>query len=272
MECTNEWMEALGCKTVADLQKVEVERLVLTASTYLGLRIWPERDGRTVPLNPYDAWAEGAARDMEILHGCNKDEVGVFIWGMGREYFLAYAEDRKARKMELLTEEERALVESYCRDARDVGHDYSSSCRLIDQIVFAAPLFRLSEIQTKAGGAAYTYFFTPESSVPLVRCGHGVELNTVFNHPEELRIAGRPFDETFSRTMRRMWVQFAKCGDPSLTAGQSPDGHAKEWPRYDPEDRYVMVLDESGIHPEREADRSILDWERTYFLTKHYFI
>lgn len=31
-----------------------------------------------------------------------------------------------------------------------------------------------------------------------------------------------------------------------------------------------MVLDEYGIHPAKEADVKIVDWERTYFLTKYY--
>ncbi len=52
--------------------------------------------------------------------------------------------------------------------------------------------------------------------------------------------------------------------------GQSPDGKAKEWPLYDLKDKQVMVLDEFDIHPAKEADVKIVDWERTYFLTKYY--
>ena len=82
---------------------------------------------------------------------------------------------------------------------------------------------------------------------------------------------GRVFDETFSKTIRRMWVQFAKTGNPSLSADLSPDGKAKEWPLYDLKDRKVMVLDEFNIHPEKESERKIVDWDRTYFLTKTMF-
>ena len=270
--CTNEVMELLGCKTVADLQKVDVEKLLHEAGIALNLRVWAERDGRILPLDPYAAYMNGAAKDLDLLHGCNKDEVGYFIWGMTPEGFNAYAEDRKAAKLALLTEEEKALVESYCKDAKDVSPEYISTCRLIDQIVFIAPLFRMSENQTMAGGKSYTYFFTPESSKPLVKSGHGVEISTVFNHPEETLVSGRAFDETFSKTLRKMWVQFAKTGNPSLTAEQSPDGKAKEWPLYDLENKRIMVFDEFNIHSEKEADRKILDWDRTYFLTKHYFI
>ena len=72
--------------------------------------------------------------------------------------------------------------------------------------------------------------------------------------------------------MRRMWVQFAGTGNPSLAAEQSPDGKAKEWPRYDLENKQVMIFDESNIHVEKEAERKILDWDRTYFLTQYYCI
>jgi para-nitrobenzyl esterase len=130
----------------------------------------------------------------------------------------------------------------------------------------------MCENQTKAGGKTYTYFFTPESSVPMLRSGHAVELSTVFNHPEETLVTGRMFDETFGKTMRKMWVQFSKTGNPSLSADISPDGKAKEWPLYDLENKYIMVLDEFNIHPEKESERNILDWEKTYFLTKYYCI
>jgi para-nitrobenzyl esterase len=130
----------------------------------------------------------------------------------------------------------------------------------------------MSENQTIGGGRSFTYFFTPESGTPLIRSGHGIELSVVFNHPEETLVTGRTLDETFCKTMRRMWVQFAKTGNPSLTAAQSPDGKAKEWPLYDLENKQVMIFDEFNIHAEKEAERQIVDWERAYFLTKYYCI
>ena len=83
---------------------------------------------------------------------------------------------------------------------------------------------------------------------------------------------GRVFDETFSRTLRKMWVQFAKTGNPSLSAEQSPDGKAKEWPLYDLDNKRVMVFDEFNVRAEKENTMKIVDWDRTYFLTRHYCI
>ena len=61
--------------------------------------------------------------------------------------------------------------------------------------------------------------------------------------------------------MRKMWVQFAKTGVPS-----------EDWPLYDLKDKRVMVLDEFDIHPAKESEVKIVDWERTYFLTNYYML
>ena len=266
---TNIFMEILGCKTVADLQKVDVEKLLVALETLGDMRIGPEKDGKYLPLDPYEAYANGAAKDIAILQGVNKDEMNYFmVFDGGVEFFLEEVGGRWAENSARLTDEERALVESFCKGIK--GERYEPLCRLYNQIWFIAPLFRLSENHTKAGGKSYNYYFTVESSVPLVKSGHAVELSTIFNHPEETLVTGRKFDETFSKTMRKMWVQFAKTGNPSLSAEDSPDGKAHEWLLYDSENKGVMVLDEFNIHPSKESELKLVDWERCYFLTKYY--
>ena len=267
--CTNELMETLGCKTVADLQKVDAQKLVGVATELLPLRLAPERDGNLLPRNPWEAVANGAVKDITYLHGVNKDEMNFFLVGMGGpEPFNEWAVARKEMKLATLTTEEKALVESFCKDVK--GESYEPYCKLFSQLMFNAPCMRLSEEQTKAGGKSYTYYFTVESALPMLKSAHGMALAPLFKHPELDGDTGRPFDETFSKTMRKMWVQFAKTGNPSISADVSPDGKAKQWPLYDLKDKQVMVFDEFNIHPEKESQRGIVDWDRTYFLANYY--
>ncbi|WP_031554831.1 carboxylesterase/lipase family protein [Oribacterium sp. FC2011] len=268
--CTNKIMDALGCKTVADLQKIDTDTLVSTAGSLLAMRTAPERDGKFLPLNTYEAYTNGAAKDIDILTGCNKDEFNYFVLALGVEGFIAWGEQRKAEKMAQLTDEQKTLVESFCKNIK--GEIYEPLTRMFDQIWFNAPVFRTAEEQTRAGGRAYTYYFTVESAVPLLKSAHGVEVSTIFNHPEEMGDTGRVYDETFSRILRRIWVQFSKTGNPSLTAEESPDGKARDFPIYDPENRYVIVLDEFNIHAEKEAELKIVDWDKAYFLTNYYVL
>ena len=269
VDSTNKLMEALGCKTVADLLKVDGEKL-LEASSVLFLRQFPERDGKILPIDTFAAYASGAAKDIEILVGCNKDEMDFFVYSFGLNGWNKWVTGRKAEKLSRLPEEEKALIESYRKDVK--GDSYEPDSRLFSQIWFLAPTIRISEEQTKAGGKAYTYYFTPESPDPIMKCGHAIELSIVFNHPEFTEDTGRQFDETFCKTMRKMWVQFAKTGNPSLSADISPDDKEKEWPLYDLENKRVMVLDEFNIHPEKESEIKIVDWDRTYFLTKYHML
>ena len=102
-----------------------------------------------------------------------------------------------------------------------------------------------------------------------MKSGHAVELSELFNHAEETTVTGRQFDQTFSKTMRKRRARFAKTGNPSLSADISPDGKAKEWPLYDLKDKQVMVFDAFDIRAEKAADMKMVDWDRTYFMTKY---
>lgn len=92
--CTNELMEILECKTVADLKKISSEKL-LEASRALMLRMFPERDGKYLPIKPFDAYASGVAKNIVFLQGCNKDEMNFFVAGFGISDFMNWANVQK---------------------------------------------------------------------------------------------------------------------------------------------------------------------------------
>ena len=266
---TNDLMEALGCKTVADLMKVDARTLIDTAAATVALRIFPVRDGNILPFDPWEAYENSIAKDIVFLQGCNKDEMNCFVSDWTVEGFKAWAADRKTKKFaQQLTPEERAKIESYCKEG--AVEDWDADSRLFGHSWFIEGAIKMSESQTKGGGKSYTYYYRVESSDPIRKSAHFEEVPVVFAHPE--MIEGRQYDATFMKTMRKLWVQFAKTGNPSLSASESPDGKAKVWPLYDLKEKQVMVLDEFDIHPAKESDVKIVDWERTCFLTKYYML
>ena len=265
---TNQVMGMLGCKTVAELRKVPLDRLLETCIV-LGMRnIGPVRDGKLLPEDVYKAYADGTAADIEIMQGCNKDEFYYFLHMTGRDSFIPWIAGMKEDKLAQMTEEDRKLAESFCANIK--GDVFEPACRFMDQVWFNAPLIRQSEMQAKAGGKSFTYYFTSESPDQTLKCGHAVELSVVFGKPEVGKEEhGMEVDETFAKTLRKMWTQFARTGDPSLSVDISPDGKSHAWPPYDPENMYVMVFDEADIHTVREPEVGIVDRERTYPLTRY---
>ena len=255
---TNDLMEALGCKTIADMMKLSADKLVATAAETVALRLFPVRDGRVLPLDPWEEYTKGIAKDIVFLQGCNKDEMNCFVADWGVENFKAWAAERKTKKYaQLLTEDEKAKIENFCKEG--AVEDWEPDSRLFSHSWFIDGAVKMSETQTMGGGKSYTYYYRVESSDPIRKSAHFEEVPIVFAHPEF--VDGRPYDAAFSKAMRQMWVQFARTGCPS------PD-----WPLYDLKDKKVMVLDEFDIHPAKESDVKIVDWERTYFLTKYYML
>ena len=84
MACTNIMLDVLGCKTVADLVKLDA-RTLADESEAVRLRICPERDGKHLPVDPLEAYAEGAAKDLDLMFGCNRREFDWFAAAMGEE-------------------------------------------------------------------------------------------------------------------------------------------------------------------------------------------
>ena len=78
------------------MQKIDAQK-IFEASAVLSMCQFPERDGRILPLDPYGAYAKGAAKNIDILQGCNKDEFDFFVSGFGVEGFKEWAADRKER-------------------------------------------------------------------------------------------------------------------------------------------------------------------------------
>ena len=165
IEGTNKLMEALGCKTVADLLKVDGDKLLETATAVNFAHQMPERDGKYLPTDTFEAYANGAAKDLEILVGCNKDEMNFFVSSFGKEGWDNWVAGRKQEKYAKLPADEKALVDSYMNDVK--GDYFQPDSSLLSQSWFNVPIIKLSECQTKAGGKAFTYYFTPESTLRL---------------------------------------------------------------------------------------------------------
>ena len=263
----NELLEALDCKSVADLMACPAEKIADTAGNLLSLRDWPERDGDLIPIDPYNAYLKGEAKEIDLLQGCNKDEMGQFAFFLGQN-FTEFFNARYDHKYKTMSDEDVEKAKAFMD--RTLGNSFHKTYKFGDQIYFIAPVFRVSENHTASGGRTYHYYFRVETTMPFFLSGHAAELATVFNNPQETFFSGRAYDDTFNHTMQRMWVNFAKTGDPSLTMEESPTGKAIPWEPYNSDTRPIMVFDEFNVHQANEGDYGIVDWERTFPLTKYY--
>ena len=279
-------LEKTGCRTVAELKKLSAKQLLDATDPF---NTWAERDGTLIPLDPYADYENGSTRDLEFMVGFDKDESRQFVCTMGVRTFEEFMGGRYDERQAAFPKEDREASEKILEEYREkYGHDHDFE-QFYNQMDFINPAVRLADAHVAGGGRAYMYYWTQEcvpeeelvrrgmepgslisfgdGGIPLLAC-HGVELCTVFNNREQMN-AAQVFEESFSRQVQRMWINFAKCGDPSVPPSESPTGKAVAWDAYTPADPNVMVLDEKGTAESADVLDRVLD-RQIYPFMKYY--
>ncbi|MDN0194179.1 carboxylesterase family protein [Streptomyces sp. S.PNR 29] len=255
--------------TVADLSTVDPRRLT-SAGEALGPKMaqyvdrWgqaaptatpfsPVVDGEVLPTTPWQALSAGAARDIDLIVGHNRDEFRLFL-AMG---------GRLGRTTE---EQATAALRLYApgpggETAYRAAFPDASPSELYERVqtdwLFTMPSLHLAQAQVAGGGRAHVYELTwsaPAHNGALGAC-HGLDIPLLFGTYQAdlgvLLFAGVESSaeaEALSSRFRASWTGFARTGDPG-------------WDTYDGERRLVQVFDAEpvvGAYPE-EASRRL--WE-----------
>ncbi|MGW1211168.1 carboxylesterase/lipase family protein [Streptomyces sp. NPDC002499] len=198
----------------------------------------PVVDGEVLPVTPWEALAAGAARDVDLLTGHNRDEYRLFA-------VLAQLSGTAA---EVGDEQAAWALRAYApgpdgeRSYRAAFPD-ATPVELFEQVwtdwLFAMPTLHLAEAQLRGGGRAHVYELTwpaPGADGIFGAC-HGLDIPLLFGtYAADLGIllfggAEAPAEaRALSTRFRSSWTAFARGGDPG-------------WPAYDGERRLVQVLD-----------------------------
>jgi para-nitrobenzyl esterase len=247
--------------TLDALQKLPIEALIeahqalTTAHAREGLISAPVVDGTVLDRPPLEAVEEGAASDVPLLIGTNRDEWRLF--GLFDPVFMATDEKGLASALDaLLADHAEVAIATYRQRLGDVSPAVLLASVMSDSI-FRVPAIRLAEAQHRAGGSAWMYLFTwevPEAKNGLGSC-HALELPFVFNtldKPAAELFVGHDAPPELARDLNATWAAFARFGDPGR-------GAFGEWPAYDPIDRTTMVINvESRVQRDPLGEERVL--------------
>jgi para-nitrobenzyl esterase len=219
-------------------------------------RVWhplfaPVVEGAFLDEFPIRAFRNHSPRPVPVLAGSNGDEYGSIV-----------------RLAPMTQPEAIARFDASGVDGSSAYRVYASGMAAgarpeqvwnaaLTDIHFRVPADRLLEAVASHGQPAFGYLFDWKSPAENGALGafHGLDVLFMSGlHGLVPDIAGSgPASDALAGTMMDAWVAFARTGDPS-TPGLS-------WPRFDPEERTVMVLGER-CHPVTgygEAERRIWD-------------
>ncbi|WP_328502244.1 carboxylesterase family protein [Streptomyces sp. NBC_00457] len=257
--------------TVADLSGVDPRKLPQAGAALSGrmreyVHRWgpvaltptpfsPVVDGDVLPTTPWEALAGGAARDVELIAGHNRDEYRLFLMLGG---MLGRVDEGLASMALGLFGPAPDAVHAYRAAFPDASAEYLFELVQSDWL-FRMPSLHLVEAQVAGGGRAHMYDLTwsaPANGGALGAC-HGLDVPLTFGVYGGLggMLTGpvpSPETEALSARFRSAWTAFAATGDPG-------------WAAYDSEQRLVQVLDSEPTVAAYPEDASRRLWERHTF-------
>jgi para-nitrobenzyl esterase len=244
-----------------DMMTIAPEKLLQAQSAIaarLGgdVRFNPVVDPATLPAQPARGIASGAAKDVDIVIGTNRDEVKLFAAAVRREPIddAQLRKDVRAALPKAGEGEARDLIEVY-RASRRVRQLPDDNLDILDavgsDVRFRINSARWARDQRAAGGRAWLYLFTHASPARRGALGscHALEMPFVFgtlHAPTQDKFAGAgPDVERLSREMMDSWLSFANNGDPAHPS-------IAPWSQYDGDKRPTMIFGTKGSAQEND--------------------
>jgi para-nitrobenzyl esterase len=214
----------------------------------------PVIDGAVLPRSPWRALLAGAAAEVELLTGHNRDEYRLFL-AMGGQLGNV-TEDVAAATLAMFAPAPDGPA-AYRKAFPDAGPSAMYELIFSDWL-FRMPTLHLAQAHAASGGRTFLYELVAEAPAGPFGACHGLDVPLVFgatgpgltamltgeNPPAEFVAVGD--------TMRREWLAFAANGDPG-------------WPAYGTEHRTTRVYDLQPDVVSYPEETSMHLWERHQF-------
>jgi para-nitrobenzyl esterase len=198
-----------------------------------------------LPVDPFEAVAAGASRNVPLIIGCTKHEAALFLAGAGLDTTTITEERLQQMAPMTLGPQHAELLAGY----RANHPDYTPGELLVraqTDAMMRYPSIKFAEARLRGGGPTWMYMFTWESPVlPHLHAAHGIDGTFYFNNTESVNIAaGNTEAQALAGKTSAAWSNFAKDGAPSAPG-------LPQWPQYTVERRETMIF---SAEPHIESD------------------
>ena len=235
---TDKLIKAVGSDSMEDLMKLSTEEFSKINEKLNESNNFPMRDGKLIPLDPYEPYLKGATKDIDMIMGTNANEMNYWIGELGGLFnYSAGMPVKYEADISQISKEDMSCVKAFMKKVK--GNKVARITEFYNEIMFRLPAIMQAEGHSNNKGNVYMYYWKEESKIPLFKACHAVELAYVFYNIEDTIYTGEPADEELARNVSNMWVNFAKTGDPSLVD--------IKWDGFDSKDRKCIVFKKDKI-------------------------
>jgi para-nitrobenzyl esterase len=215
----------------------------------------PVIDGVVLPRSPWRALLAGAASDVELLTGHNRDEYRLFLAMGGR---LGNVSEAEAEEVLAAFAPAPDGPAGYRKVFPDTGPAAMYELIFSDWL-FRMPTLHLAQSHAASGGSTYLYELRAQAPGGPYGACHGLDIPLVFGKAPAGGMGGMLTGDdppaefvALGDLMRREWLAFAMSGDPG-------------WAPYGTEHRTTRVYDLQQDVLSYPEEASMHLWERHLF-------
>ena len=240
---TDKLIKVAGVNSMDALMKMSSDKLAKFNEKLNESNNFPMRDGKLIPIDPYEPYKQGLTKDIDMILGTNANELNYWIGELGGLFnYSAGMPIKYGVDTAKISKEDMVNVKAFMKQAK--GNKVARITEFYNEIMFRLPAIAQAENHSENKGNVYMYYWKEESKIPLYKACHAVELAYVFYNIDETIYIGEQADEGLARAVSTMWVNFAKTGNPSL--------EDIEWNKYDSKERKTIIFKKDNIKVESD--------------------
>lgn len=241
---TDKLIKAAGTDSLDDLIKLSTDEIAKFNEKLNEANNFPMRDGKLIPIDPYEPYLNGETKDIDMIMGTNANEMYYWIGELGGLFnYSAGMPFKYKADIANVSKEDMPCIKSFMKIAK--GNKVARISEFYNEIMFRLPAIKQAEGHSSNGGNIYMYYWKEESKIPLYKACHAVELAYVFYNIDETIYTGEKADEELARTVSNMWVNFAKTGNPSI--------ENVTWNKYNVDERKTIIFKKGNIKEESDV-------------------
>jgi len=254
---TKKLLHESGCNTMDELMALSEKDLMKFNEKINTYNCFPQRDGRLIPVDPYNAYNTGISSDIDMMIGTNANEINYWISEVGGLVPFTLAMPLKFENdIKLLSSDDRKRVLKFV--SKPFGHRLRRILEFYNEIYFRLPAIKQVRGHSSNGGKVFNYYWNIPSTFPFRGACHAVELAYVFGNIEDTVYTGKKPDKAVSDMIMQMWTDFARTGNPS--------NGSVIWKPFTEKDPYTLVigdvfsLEKNVLRDQEEELSPILDY------------
>ena len=218
----------------------------------------PTYGTEALPQRPYDAIAEGAAAEIDLMIGTTMEEALIFIVDL-KEIFNEELVSLTVEAVFGMAGKDGSAVLDVYRSNRPDAETHEIAAAIETDRMFTVPAIRMADAQVAHNPNTRLYRFDWSAQVADGAWGahHFIEVPFAFDqvdNDQARAFLGDNPPRSLTDATHTAWVGFIKDGDPNHEG-------LPNWPQYDPETRPTMLFNQPCRVENRPADDEIGLWD-----------